>query len=428
MQKIYDKDISKDCIVSKILNIQKKKIMQFRSLDASWAQRTKWLTQVLMISGTLNIGLLATFAYLAFKQKEEPLIELKPVGASPLERETNYTILSLYSLLPYQELIFHLGDCELVEDGLLKRDLSLACLVNFHHFSLNQALGGAPLQKRMISLPGGKEIPLFPGLDDDQFQAVIQYAKTEKWPLTTEGLFYELKRASFPEGSLLDAFSCSFEYLTVATLFSKTGLLASCQEIVALLCDGEWEMLSEFAQEQRASLNLTVDRRRLFLLNYLMCHSQRAAKMLLDFDFEFVSKRLNDSQVLHVLDLYPEKNNSLEALAKELVASPRTDAVWRRAAAVLYAFSGESLPEPYDHSLVVRRYFPQPQKELSFPFESVPHKAIVKTSRKMHTVEPGESLWKIARKYRVSVEELMQVNHLETERLRPGKQLEIPEK
>lgn len=44
----------------------------------------------------------------------------------------------------------------------------------------------------------------------------------------------------------------------------------------------------------------------------------------------------------------------------------------------------------------------------------------------MHVIEPGDNLWKIARKYKVSVEEIKRVNHLETEKLRPGKQLEIP--
>jgi LysM repeat protein len=46
----------------------------------------------------------------------------------------------------------------------------------------------------------------------------------------------------------------------------------------------------------------------------------------------------------------------------------------------------------------------------------------------MYIVENGDSLWKISRKFHVSIEEIMRANHLESERLRPGKQLEIPVK
>ena len=51
-----------------------------------------------------------------------------------------------------------------------------------------------------------------------------------------------------------------------------------------------------------------------------------------------------------------------------------------------------------------------------------------KSKKKAHTVESGDNLWKIARKYQVSVEDLMRTNRMDTEKLRPGKQLEIPEK
>ncbi len=57
--------------------------------------------------------------------------------------------------------------------------------------------------------------------------------------------------------------------------------------------------------------------------------------------------------------------------------------------------------------------------------ESTPKNPVKK---RVHTIEAGDSLWKIARKYHVTVEEIMKVNNLESERLRLGRQLEIPEK
>ncbi len=351
-----------------------------------------------------------------------------------------FPALRSYSLLPYQELLLRLENKDLIEEGLTKRDLALACLVAFHHFNLDKALGGLPLQKRTIPFTNndGQEtidIPVFPGLADYQFQAILQYAKTEKWPLTSQGLFYELKRSPLPrDPTLLDAFYLSPEYHAVHTLLTKTGIKISREQIVDLICEGEWKTLSDLTQQQRTALDLSPDRRRLFLLD--ISHSKLAAKILLDNDLDFVSKRLDDGQILTLLDLYPDKSPLLENFAKELLASPRTDAVRKRAAAFLFALAGEPLPEPYDHALALQRFLPElaPKPPAPPPVapQVIPVKAPAppppKPKKKFHTIEPGDSLWKIARKYRVSIEEIMRLNHMDTEKLRVGKQLEIPEK
>ena len=142
---------------------------------------------------------------------------------------------------------------------------------------------------------------------------------------------------------------------------------------------------------------------------------------------DFILKRLDDAQILHLLELYPENDSVLEKFTKELIASPRTDAVWKRAALTLYTLAQESPPHPYDHALVLNRFFPQqPPLEAQIITDSksaLPAVIVPKT----HIVQPGENLWKIARKYQVTIPEIMRINHLETEKLRPGKKLEIPE-
>ncbi len=367
-----------------------------------WIRRTRTLTQALIISGTLNIGLVATFAYFVLKEKQETLaIELQP-AKNLAAKETNFQLIRSYSLLPYQELLLRLENRDLIEEGLTKRDLSLACLVAFHHFNLDKALGGIPLQRRTLLFTNqeGQEtidLPVFPGLADYQFQAILQYAKTEKWPLTSQGLFYELKRSPTPrDTTLLDAFYLTPEYHALNTLFSKSGLNLAREQIIDLICDGEWTAISDLTAQQRAALDLTPDRRRAFLVEH---HSKLAAKLLLDTDRDYVLKRLDDTQILTLLDLYPDKTPLLESFAKELLASPRTDSVCKRAASLLHV-------EPHTQAAALPP--PTPAKT------------------KFHAIEPGDNLWKIARKYKVSVEEIKRVNHLETEKLRPGKQLEIP--
>jgi hypothetical protein len=406
--------------------------------DNQWVSRTKWLTQALIISGTLNIGLISTFVYFVLKDKQEAMaIALKPAATASRDAlATNAQLFRSYSLLPYQELILRLENRDPIEEGLTKRDLALACLAAFHHFNLDKALGSLPLQKRMLPFTNndGQEtidIPVFPGLADDQFLAILHYAKTEKWPLTSQGLFYEIQHCnSSCDVSLLDAFCLSPEYYAAYTLLIKTGLNLKREQLIELLAAGDWKTLSDLSLQQRIATDLTPDRRRRFLTDYLNNHSKTAARLLLEADLDFVSKRLDDAEILTLLDLYSDKTPSLETFAKELLTSPRTDAVWKRAASLLYTFAGEALPEPYDHALTIQRFLPlavpKPNPEpLIIQTKATPS---LKPQKKLHTIEPGDNLWKIARKYHVSVEEIMRANHLESEKLRPGKQLEIPEK
>lgn len=401
------------------------------TLETQWIRRTKWLTQALMISGTLNIGLLSTFAYSVLKDKQQSLVlELPPQAQETSAAFTNAQLLKAYSLLPYQELLLRLENKDLIEEGLTKRDLSLSCLVAFHHFDIERALGGAHLQKRYLSLPP-MELTVYPGLNDAQFQAILQFARTEKWPITSRGLFEELKRSQEP--SLIEAFTLTAEFDAIHSLFAKTGAPLSPDALIALIREGDWSLLS-------TAFELSSDQRRALLLAYLPT-SPKAAHLLLQSDLEYALKRLDDSQILQLLnnlrskaaELASSSGNSyqknleettVEHFAKELLSSPRTDAVWQKAAALLYAAIGEELPSPYDHLQVLNRFLP----------EALPAKLLAQTKeaikqvqpKKLHTIEPGDSLWKLSRKYHVSIEEIMRVNHLETEKLRPGKQLEIP--
>jgi len=210
--------------------------------DQSWIKRTRWLTQALIISGTLNIGLLSTFIYFALKEKQRPVpleVAMTP-QKSPLDPSAQLNmqqLLSEYSTFSFQDLMLRLGNADHVEAGYTKRDLALACLVEFHHFNLERALGGLKLQRRTLAFLGPKEeekieLNIFPGLADYQYQAISSYAKTEKWPLTPQGLFFELKSMTPPyETTLLEAFYLTpdFHFLNLR----KIGLVhhVSCIEL-----------------------------------------------------------------------------------------------------------------------------------------------------------------------------------------------------
>lgn len=381
--------------------------MRTTSENSPWVIRTKRLTQALIISGTLNVSLLGTFFYFVLRDKNDSLsIELKPLTTeAKLPPTSNLEILRSYCVLSYQQLLICLENQDFVEQGIKKRDLALSCLVAFHHFNLDKALGGISLQKRSILLSQEKgseviEVPVFPGLADYQFQAIIHFAKTEKWPFTAQGLFYELKRSTPPyNSSLINAFSLTSEYHSVYMLFSKTGISCSTKQLIDLLTEGEWIDLTNFSLSQRVALDLSIERCRSFLLAYLEKRSKTAALLLLESSPEFCLQQLEDRHILLFFDLF-HGSPLLKNLSKGLLAAPRTDVVWQLAAQAL-------------------GYSQIPAKKIEKPETKKP---LYKT----YKVQAGDNLWKIARAHKVSIKEIMQINQLETDKIRPDHCLQIP--
>jgi len=417
------------------------------SFENPFLAKIKWLTQMLIISGVLNIAFLATFAYMVLREKQTSVsFELKPVEQNQEAKNTvptNEKVLSAYSQLSFQELILRLENKEHIEEGYTRRDLALACLTAFHHFNLEKALGGLTLTQRTLFFynPKGEErvdVKVFPGLSDYQFQAIIHYTKTEKWPLTSQGLFFELKKAPLPKDpTLVEAFYMTPEFHMVATLFSRSGSSVSKELLLEMILQGEWSLLQEFAVLQRQNQDLSLQKRQSFLLNYLHYHSPIAAKLLLETDIEFSAKRLDDAQTILLLSLLNEPFSQLEKMLKELLCSQRSDLVLKKAAEKLYAFANEPLPDPFDYRLALARFAPHAlpplqqenaqvfldqKKEEKTPIVSLPLK-----SKRVHIVQEGESLWKISRKYRVPVEAIKKANQLDSDRLRVGRKLEIPD-
>src|SRR5262249_39079894 len=136
--------------------------MAGKTYQDPWVKKARWLTQVLIISATLNVGLLSTLIYFAMRDNS-PSLALKS-GAKQSKSSKNLALqdlLASYKALSFDELLAQMGNCDHVESGFTKRDLALACLVAFRHFNLEKALGGAFPQKREITITQDeKEIPL----------------------------------------------------------------------------------------------------------------------------------------------------------------------------------------------------------------------------------------------------------------------------
>lgn len=379
-----------------------------------WAKRFRFLILALILSGAVNIVLL-TALFFSSSEARAPLPAAYAAKKAAYEPQ-NGACLAALSKLSFRELLSFLTNKEPVEEGLLRRDLALAALVSFHHFNLEKALSGTIEQRRTVAYLPEQKLEVFPGLSDEQFQAVIRYAYEEKWPLTPFGLFQELKNSSTSkEESLIEAFAVTLEFHALEILFQKSGFPQETSLLVHLALEGTWDLLKRLSKEQEQALDFSPEKRRAVLLSYLQCESKTAARLLLETDFSFVLKRLSDSGILTLLRLLDPLTQEGKLLCQELLKSPRTDAVWKLSLEKLHAFEGRDLPDLLD------------LKEAASRLSKAPVLAPPPSSAyELHTVKEGESLWKIARQYQVSLEDLRKCNELEKDRIVPGMALRIP--
>jgi LysM repeat protein len=390
-----------------------------------WVRKAKWLMQALILSGTLNVCLLCTFIYSAIRESKASKVEPLARSSDVRDYQNLQELLEKYSLLSFQDLLLRLGNTDHVESGYTKRDVALACLVAFHSFNIERALGGGTLQKREVAFRPQKEkveqkITIFPGLADYQYQAIVHYAKTEKWPITSKGLFLEIQKGKPPyDPSLVEAFYLTPEFHFIHLLFTKTGVSLKKETIVALLSQCDWEMLSTSAESLKKSTEFSDTQRQHFLMQMLEKESKLAAKILLEVDQEFCVKQLDNGQVLLVCNLLGERTNA--SFLKELLLAPRSDEVWKKGAEILYEQAAEEVPAQLELQVAIEKFI-----ELKAPAKSVEISPPVAKKRSLYKVKSGDSLWKIARELHTTVQALREENLLTSDQLKVGQELLIP--
>jgi len=336
------------------------------------AKRIRGLTQALMFSGALNVVTLSLFLYWMLRERPPtPYCESKPASLEqqqiPLADQRGWAeVMESLSKLSFAHLVDLLTHTQLIENGYAERDVALACLIAFHHFDVYRALPKEPkLHQRRLMLwqPKGRElsVPLivYPDLTQEQFDAIIQFARTERWPLTAEGLFlflHKQKELDKVEESLIETFILTPEFWTVEVLFKRSGQPPNKMELLRLLLEGNWRLLKTFVDQQRALHDSSDARRQRLLLDYLQAGSSTAALLLLKMEWEFSVKKLDDLQVLAIIKLMPAEAPESGRFAKEMLRSPRSTQVWQQASQWLYAQAGESAPTKWSYAVVAARF------------------------------------------------------------------------
>src|SRR5687768_240433 len=90
---------------------------EFGVANKPWADRARLLTQMLMISGTLNIGLISSLIYFALQQKQAVRSFEAPERRFEKTKISNEELLQTYSQARFEDLVLRLENKDLLEEG-----------------------------------------------------------------------------------------------------------------------------------------------------------------------------------------------------------------------------------------------------------------------------------------------------------------------
>lgn len=377
-------------------------------------KKNRWVKQTLILSAALNVALIGVFFYFlilgnplhfCFQPKEEVKVEKTPVNPSFLGR---------LQALSFDHLVELLSDRRMVEQGYRVCDFAAAALSTFYDFDVARALGKRclPMRKWVFD---ETIFTLYPGLREEDFEQLAAFAKMEIYPFTTKGLLEKIA-ANEKDTQLLSYFCHTPEFILLERLFARTELQITKGTLLAMVREGGWKRFEEFYMSQEEKADFSENARRELLLGYVETGSKTAAYLLLVTDSEYALKQLEDSHVARMLDLLDVKTAEATHFVRQVVDSPRGDKVREQAFRRLAEYCGDEF---------AGRYVPRPSEGNLRPvFRESPPAAPAPST---HIVQPGESLWLIARKYSVPLELLMEVNHLQSTVIQPGKTLKIPQ-
>lgn len=376
----------------------------------------RWLFQTLVLSLFLNIIFVSLFFYFLVRQNPFPFeFDYTPTLLQKVKPLTNKEQIEELYLLSYEKLFDQLNDDKVLEDGYSKRDLALSILVEKYHFDLKRALKKNALSTKVMECDG-RCLPLFPGLKASDFELIKTFAIKEKWPFTAKGLFALTKAKGLEkEPTLALAFLQTPEFQLVESLFKDSKVPIKKKWLLTMILEGDVSYFLQYYQEQTKTFDLSEEKRESFLVNYIKAGSKTAASLLLMTDWDFALRRLDDQTLLCVLDLLPSNSKKASFFAKELLKFPRSDLVLGKA---------RKLAGIEDAKEVAQIRPPRPSiGELRPQFRDRPPSS---PSPNQHIIQNGETLFTIARKYHVSMEDLKRINQLPSTSITPGKTLKLP--
>lgn len=438
--------------------------MKNSSASSPW----RYLLVLLLASLVLNLVVLGALSYWGFRERPPtPYCALKPVEGAAADSTHKISgakeqVLAEYASFSFQGLVQELKKQELVEDGFRRRDFALALLQAIYELDVDRAIRKEQRQDPRIFIwrqgTIERRLLFYSGLHDAEFASISRFAQEEAWPISPKAQFTRLqeqKRQMNIDPTLAETFMISPDFWTFYLLFHRTASSVSKEQVLELLLEGSWDTIDVFVREQKQAHDLSLERKRRLLLLFMKTGSSAAARLLLQTDFMYAVKQLDDAQVIEILRLLSGKTQESEAFAKEMLKSPRSQGVWQQASLRLYEYAGEPIPKSWSRDGSLERFLgeqkkkkslplPLPKKSMKTPVVPAPvvpakshsaacHQPTRSVSQKKNTspcriyiVQQGDSLWKISRRFGVGMQELMTTNQLSSAHLKPGTLLKIP--
>jgi LysM domain len=422
-------------------------------------KKIRTLSQLLVVSGACNILMLALVIYWYAKERPPtPICEKKPASAhnTPIFQASisNQRVIQSFDGLTINEILNQLNHTTTLENGFTNRDLALGYLITELDFDSDRAFldMAKPTQFRTIIYKDTKgkqkELKTYADLKDVHFLSAIAFGSKEKWPLTSQGLFLQLQQNTLPiDRTMRYAFYLTPEFMAVELLFKRSNKDILKEHLLQMLLEGSWPSLVQFAEYQRVSQDLSETQRQKLLMSYVIDGSPTAASLILKIDPGYAVKQLNDEDVTTILALSTQRTRDAAKFALTMLASPRSDGVWKAAATRLYQYTGEPIPQQFDKSSALKRFFPNLKDKQFTPPKIIEQPAIAKPQasstpkpkpplasakitkkvwKRGYTVKQGDTLWKIGHLFSVDVKELKNYNNIHNEDLTPGSMIIVP--
>ncbi|MBM3193533.1 MAG: LysM peptidoglycan-binding domain-containing protein [Chlamydiae bacterium] len=398
--------------------------MDMEAFENPWMKKIRFLTKLLLVSVAFNIGLATSVFYMRSEKKNDRELRVKKV----VLEKTNAEVLAHYFKNSFKELVRELKDKTVLQDGYTKRDLALACLVNYHYLNVEKAISGKPLQRRKLTFvhqDGGEgfQVEVFPNLDDLDFSLIEKFIREEKFPFSMEGLFIDLKRQGSEKDPVLEkAFFAAFEFTLLHTGLKRLHESLAKEELLDCLLEGNFEELQKWVNQTKLGSSF-LDGMRDFFSQSLKKGASQSLSLWVALDSDYIQRKFTDLELHGLIQHLKENTVPVNIFLKQILCSVRSDEVRKEAALKLYQFEKIVPKEPYDHEEALKRFLPMMFVKKEAPKQE---SASYTPLQKKHTVSEGESLWKISRKYKISIEEIREYNHLKSDKLKPGQELFLP--
>lgn len=332
------------------------------SLDSVWLKKIRFLYQLLMISLSLNAGLILAMSYKGVKKTVRKNRTTKKIN---VKRASKVAVIEACFELSNEELVDLLGSKEHIEDGLCYRDIALSCLINFHDFAFDRVFLTSPFEKKELVICKAAthevvKMDVILGLDDQSFSSIQSFAKKERFAVTLRGLFYlmqdEKNRHDYDKISTLLYIQEPFciLYSSIKELYPKLQK----QLLLKLILSASYELFEEFSNKvvdvghSDGQICLT------YLKKYLFHQSKIACHLLMKIDQDYCVHQLDQREMLQFIALLDKPNLEVVIALKRILCSLRTNEIHEAAAKKLYEFAGQTFLKPYNHKQALKKFLP----------------------------------------------------------------------